>query len=47
MNTNFSITFILFQPQTNGVEKIGKPNNNERVSSPEQDSQRQGEWTRL
>jgi len=36
------------KPQINGVEKIRKPVNNERVnSSPEQDSQCQGEWTRL
>lgn len=41
-------TLFSFQPQTNGVEKVRKPVNNDRVnSSPEQDSQRQGEWTRL
>jgi len=36
------------KPQTNGAEKIRKPINNDGVnSSPEQNSQCQGEWTRL
>lgn len=39
---------MLFQPQINGVGKIRKPINADQIhSSPEQDSQRQGEWTRL
>lgn len=45
---NIILCFV-WQPQTNGVEKLKKPITNERVnSSPEQDhSQFQGEWTRL
>lgn len=42
------MTFYIFKPQTNGAEKIRKPINNDGInSSPEQDSQCQGEWTRL
>jgi len=44
----YIITKCLFQPQINGVGKKRKPINADQIhSSPEQDSQRQGEWTRL
>lgn len=39
---------MFVQPQINGVDKKRKPINADQIhSSPEQDSQRQGEWTRL